>query len=201
MDDDIQRKIFEPFFTTKEIGKGTGLGLATVYGIVKQSGGYIKLRTAPGRGAEFLIYLPRTDAVPDKILPVERRAKRAATGTILVVEDEAGVKQALQRILVADGYTVVTAANGAEALNLFVARKCEIDLLITDLVMPGMGGRELARQCSALRGALKVIYLSGYTRDSLLSQQTFEEGTEYIEKPFTRDAILEHIARVLRSSD
>jgi PAS domain S-box-containing protein len=197
MNEDIQRKIFEPFFTTKEIGKGTGLGLATAYGIVKQSGGYIKVHTAPGKGAEFLIYLPRTEAAPDKIVPREHQTDRPATGTVLVVEDEAGVRQALQRILTGDGYTVVTAANGAEALELFASRGQDIDLLITDLVMPAMGGRELARQCCLLRDTLKVIYLSGYTRDSLLSQQTFEEGTEFIEKPFTRDAILERIARVL----
>ena len=199
MDEDTQRKIFEPFFTTKEIGKGTGLGLATAYGIVKQSGGYIKVRTGPGKGAEFLIYLPRSEAAPDKIVPPAPRNGCPASGTVLVVEDEAGVRQALQRILTADGYTVVTAANGAEALEVFAARRQDIDLLITDLVMPAMGGRELARQCCALRDKLKVIYLSGYTRDSLLSQQTFEDGTEFIEKPFTRDAILERIARVLRT--
>jgi two-component system cell cycle sensor histidine kinase/response regulator CckA len=101
--------------------------------------------------------------------------------------------------LTANGYTVVTAANGADALELFAARRQDIDLLITDLVMPAMGGRELARQCFVLRDKLKVIYLSGYTRDSLLSQQTFEEGTEFIEKPFTSDAILERVARVLRA--
>jgi two-component system cell cycle sensor histidine kinase/response regulator CckA len=129
----------------------------------------------------------------------ERRNGCPASGTVLVVEDEGGVRQALQRILTTNGYTVVTAANGADALELFAARREDIDLLITDLVMPAMGGRELARQCCALRDTLKVIYLSGYTRDSLLSQQTFEDGTEFIEKPFTRDAILERIARVLRT--
>jgi PAS domain S-box-containing protein len=199
MDEEIQRKIFEPFFTTKEVGKGTGLGLATAYGIVKQSGGYIKVRSAPGKGTEFLIYLPRTDAAPDAILPLERRNGSPASGTVLLVEDEDGVRQALQRILVAAGYAVIPAADGADALELFIARKGDIDLLITDLVMPGIGGRELVRQCSALRGTLKVIYLSGYTRDSLLSQETFEEGTEFIEKPFTRDAILDRISRVLHT--
>ncbi len=199
MTEDTQRKIFDPFFTTKEVGKGTGLGLATAYGIVKQSGGYIKVRSALGKGAEFLIYLPRTEAVPDKIVPPQPRDDRPASGTVLVVEDEAGVRQALHRILVAEGYTVVTAANGDEALELFAARRHDIDLLITDMVMPCMGGRDLARQCRVMRDTLRVIYLSGYTRDSLLSQQTFEEGTEFIQKPFTRDAILEHIGRVLRT--
>jgi PAS domain S-box-containing protein len=199
MTDETQRKIFEPFFTTKEVGKGTGLGLATAYGIIKQSGGYIKVRSAAGEGTDFLIYLPRTDAAPEKMLPSARRNGSPATGTVLLVEDETAVRRALQRILITAGYTVIPAADGADALELFLARKGDIDILITDLVMPGMGGRELARQCSALRDTLKVIYLSGYTRDSLLSQETFEEGTEFIEKPFTREAILDRISRVLRT--
>jgi PAS domain S-box-containing protein len=198
MSEETQQMIFEPFFTTKELGKGTGLGLATAYGIVKQSGGYIKVRTAPGEGAEFQIYLPRTGAAPARITPSLRRDDRPAGGTILVVEDDAGVRRALQRMLFAEGYTVLTAANGAEALDLFAARESDLDLLITDLVMPAMDGRELARQCCTLRRGLKVIYISGYTRDSLLSQQTFEEGMEFLEKPFTNDVILARIASVLR---
>jgi PAS domain S-box-containing protein len=199
MDEDTQRKIFEPFFTTKAVGKGTGLGLATAYGIVKQSGGYIKVRSVPGYGSEFLIYLPRTNATPEKIVVRAAGNGQAASGTVLLVEDEAPVRQALQRILLAEGYSVIAATNGTEALELFASSNGTIDLLITDLVMPEMGGRELARKCADLRSALKVIYISGYTRDSLLSQQTFEEGTEFIEKPFTRDAILDRIGRVLRS--
>ncbi|MEX2109085.1 MAG: MASE1 domain-containing protein [Gemmatimonadaceae bacterium] len=199
MDEETQGRIFEPFFTTKKIGKGTGLGLATAYGIVKQSGGYIKVRSAPGKGAEFLIYLPRTDVAPEEVVARADRNGGPASGTVLLAEDEPVVRQSLQRILAAEGYDVLGAANGAEALELFAERKDEIDLLITDLVMPGMGGRELAQECRGLRDTLKVIYISGYTRDSLLSQQTFEEGTEFIEKPFTRDAILGRIAYVLRS--
>jgi PAS domain S-box-containing protein len=199
MDEETQRQIFEPFFTTKEVGKGTGLGLATAYGIVNQSGGYVRVRTAPGQGAEFMIYLPRTDAVAEKSTHAERRNDGPASGTILVVEDEPAVRSALERMLIAGGYKVVPAENGTEALKLFDAGKDDIDLLITDLVMPGIGGRDLARQCSAIRDSLKVIYISGYTRDSLLSPQTFEEGTEFIEKPFTSDAILDRIARVLQA--
>lgn len=198
MDEDTQRKIFEPFFTTKEVGKGTGLGLATAYGIVNQSGGYMRVRTAPGKGAEFMIYLPRTDAIAEKTAHPERRDDRPASGRILVVEDEPAVRNALVRMLITGGYKVVSAENGAEAVKLFGAGK-DIDLLITDLVMPGIGGRDLARQCCAIRESLKVIYISGYTRDSLLSPQTFEEGTEFIEKPFTSDAILDRIARVLQA--
>jgi PAS domain S-box-containing protein len=199
MDEETQRKIFEPFFTTKEVGKGTGLGLATAYGIVNQSGGYMRVRTAPGKGAEFMIYLPRTEAIPEKSAHTERRDDRPASGTILVVEDEPAVRSALGRMLIAGGYKVVSAENGTEALKLFGAGKDDIDLLITDLVMPGIGGRDLARQCSLIRDSLKVIYISGYTRDSLLSPQTFEEGTEFIEKPFRSDAILERIAHVLQA--
>ena len=198
MDADTQRKVFEPFFTTKEPGKGTGLGLATAYGIVKQSGGYIKLVTAPGKGAEFQIYLPRTDAaVAEGIALPPARNGAPVKGTVLVVEDESAVRQALERLLTAEGYNVLTAANGPEALETFAKRQDEIELLITDIVMPVMGGRALAEQCLALRKSLKVIYVTGYTRDSLLSQQTFEDGTEFIEKPFTREGVLARIAEVL----
>jgi len=201
MNAEIQRKAFEPFFTTKETGKGTGLGLATAYGIVKQSGGYIKLVTSPGKGAEFQIYLPRTDAVTaDKVAVPPRHHGAPARGTVLLVEDEAAVRHALERLLTGEGYTVLTAGNGAEALQVFADRKQEIELLITDIVMPEMNGRALAEQCRALRESLKVIYVTGYTRDSLLSQQTFEDGTEFIEKPFTRDAVLARIANVLSLS-
>ena len=124
---------------------------------MKQSGGYIQIRTAPGSGAEFLIYLPRTDVAPDKIVaPLERSGKRAS-GTILVVDDEAGVRQVLERMLIAEGYSVIVAESGAEALELFVAQKDKVDLLITDIVMPNMSGHALGG-CSALRGTLKGLY-------------------------------------------
>jgi CheY-like chemotaxis protein len=201
MNAETQRKVFEPFFTTKEAGKGTGLGLATAYGIVKQSGGYIKLVTAPGKGAEFRIYLPRTDAaVVGRVAAPPRRNVAPAGRIVLVVEDEPAVRQALERLLVTEGYTVLTAANGAEALEIFARRKDDVELLITDIVMPTMSGRALAEQCSALRKSLKVIYVTGYTRDSLLSQQTFEDGTEVIQKPFTREVVLARIADVLSLS-
>jgi PAS domain S-box-containing protein len=197
MDEATQRRIFEPFFTTKETGKGTGLGLATAYGILKQSGGYIEVRTAPGEGAEFLIFLPRTQLKTDQFEIPESTAALPGFGTILVVEDEAGVRQSLLRILVAEGYTVLSAPNGKEGLAAFVAHD-NVDLLITDIVMPGMGGRDLARKCSDLRKGLKVLYVSGYTKDSLLSQQTFDDGIEFLEKPFTRDSVLKTVRQALR---
>ena len=201
MSAETQRKVFEPFFTTKETGKGTGLGLATAYGIVKQSGGYIKLVSAPGKGAEFQIYLPRTDGlVADHVVAPPRRNGDPVRGTILLVEDEEAVRHALERLLIAEGFTVLTASNGAAALETFARRQDEIELLITDIVMPAMSGRALAEQCLAMRHSLKVIYVTGYTRESLLSQQTFEDGTEFIEKPFTREGVLARIADVLTPS-
>ena len=198
MDAETQRKVFEPFFTTKEVGRGTGLGLATAYGIVKQSGGYIKVVSSPGRGTEFRIFLPRTNApVAEKPIPSERKNGHHVSGTVLVVEDEPAVRQALQRLLTAEGYGVMTAANGAEGLDLFAHSKDQIDLLITDIVMPSMTGRVLAEKCRSLRENLKVIYVSGYTRDSLLAQQTFGDGEQLIEKPFTRETVLARISEVL----
>jgi PAS domain S-box-containing protein len=198
MDESTQRRIFEPFFTTKETGKGTGLGLATAYGIVKQSGGYIQVHTAPGKGAEFLIYLPRTELRTDQFEVQQPLTPSAAFGTILVVEDEPGVRHSLVRILAAEGYTVLSAPNGKDGLEAFVANDSAVDLLITDIVMPGMGGRDLARKCSDLRASLRVLYVSGYTKDSLLSQQTFDEGVEFLEKPFTRESVLKTVRQVLR---
>jgi len=199
MDEDTRTKIFEPFFTTKSAGKGSGLGLATAYGIVKQSGGYIRVRSTRGKGTEFLIYLPRINAEPEKVVARRPKSDQAASGTVLVVDDEAGVRRVLQRILTAEGYTVAVAAGGEEALGMFKSSNVAIDLLITDIVMPGMGGRQLARECRDLRDTLKVIYISGYAPESLLSQQAIESGIEFVEKPFSRDAILERVARVMRT--
>ena len=200
MDIETQRRIFEPFFTTKEIGRGTGLGLATAYGIVKQSGGYIRVRSEPGKGTEFLIYLPRTIApLSEKHVVAAEARNGSASGTVLVVEDEGAVAHALHRLLSGAGYSVFAASNGAEALQVFAGKKEQIDLLVTDIVMPEMDGRTLAGKCSAMKRGLKVIYMSGYTRDSLLSQQTFDDDTVLIEKPFTRDKVLALIADVLTS--
>jgi two-component system, cell cycle sensor histidine kinase and response regulator CckA len=197
MDEATQRRIFEPFFTTKEVGKGTGLGLATAYGIVKQSGGYIRVHAVPGEGAEFFIYLPRTHQSPETTAQYEVQPTVFGSGRVLVVEDEAGVRSALQRILEAGGYTVLVAANGKEGLELFAKSERPIDLLIADLVMPGMGGRELATKCRELHEVIKVLYVSGYTKDSLLSQQTFDDGIQFLEKPFTRESVLDRVRHVL----
>jgi CheY-like chemotaxis protein len=193
---ETQRRIFEPFFTTK--GHGTGLGLATVYGIVKQSQGHITVCSEVGRGATFNVYLPatqedaglhRTGEMP---VPVAR-----ATETILLVEDESAVRTISTRVLREAGYTVLAASSGPEALELVMRHPGAIDALVTDVIMPQMSGRELAEQLVRLRPGLKVLYVSGYTDDSILHHGVLEPGVFFLEKPFTPEAILRKLGRVL----
>jgi two-component system cell cycle sensor histidine kinase/response regulator CckA len=197
MDKETQSRIFEPFFTTKEKGKGTGLGLSTVYGIVKQSGGYVMVQSEEQRGTTFHIYLPRVDGVTEKHAPPVAHAARGGTETVLLVEDEESVRQLVRDTLSAKGYRVVEAENGEAGIAAAARHDGSIDLVITDVVMPGMGGRELVRQLLQLRPDAKVLYLSGYTEDAILSDGTIEHGAAFLQKPFTLQSLSRKVREVL----
>ena len=200
MDAAIKARAFEPFFTTKPKGKGTGLGLATVYGIVKQSGGYVWVYSEPGRGTTFKIYLPRVDApVQPAQPPVATTGSRQGSETILVVEDQDEVRRLTRRILEARGYRVLVAANGAAALRLAHEQRGSIHLLVTDVVMPGMSGRELGLLLAAAHPTMKVLYLSGYTDESIVRHGVLEPGVAFLQKPFTADVLACKVREVLES--
>jgi two-component system cell cycle sensor histidine kinase/response regulator CckA len=199
MDQETQSLVFEPFFTTKEEGKGTGLGLATVYGIVKQSGGFIWVYSEPGCGASFKIYLPRVQE--------ERKGGRAAslnetppakgTETLLLVEDECAVRELVRGVLESAGYTVLEAAGGEEAIRMAAAHRRPIDLLLTDVVMPKMGGRDVAKAVEKMDPDIRVVYMSGYAEKAIVHQGILEPGAVLLQKPFTPDGLVRKIREVL----
>lgn len=200
MDAQTQARIFEPFFTTKEQGKGTGLGLSTVYGIVKQSGGNIWVYSEVGWGTTFKVYLPRVDQAVEQVVPVEAHAILPhATETVLLVEDEEMILKAAKEILELHGYRVLEASGSKEALAFCQTHRENIDLMITDVVMPQMGGRELAEQLRPLRPGMKVLYMSGYTDDAIAHHGVLEPGTAFLEKPFTARALAHKVREVLNA--
>jgi PAS domain S-box-containing protein len=203
MDSETQSRIFEPFFTTKGT-KGTGLGLSTVYGIVKQSGGYIWVYSEQGKGTTFKIYLPRVaDAVesPAKILvPAESVAIEPGTETILLVEDEANLRYLARQFLEKQGYRVIDAADGAVAMQIAVAHEGVIHLLLTDVIMPGMNGRELAQHILEIRPNVKVLYMSGYTENVIGRNGTLDAGVRLLQKPFTLRDLKSKVREVLDSN-
>ncbi len=200
MDKETQARIFEPFFTTKEKGKGTGLGLSTVYGIIKQSGGYVLAESEPGQGTTFRIYLPRVEDAAEPRDPV-RVSKSQAGGseTVLLVEDEESVRQLVRETLEAKGYKVLEADNGEAALRLVSQHAGPLHLLVTDVVMPGMSGRELSSQLGASHPQTKVLYLSGYTEDAIVHEGVLEPGTAFLQKPFTLQMLSRKVREVLGS--
>jgi len=197
MDRETQARIFEPFFTTKEKGKGTGLGLSTVYGIVKQSGGYILVDSQPRQGTTFRIYLPRVEEVAEAAghVPV-RQAQNGGSETVLLVEDEESVRQLVRETLEAQGYKILEAENGEEALQIANTHS-DIDMLITDVVMPGMGGRELSARLCASHPHTKLLYLSGYTEDAIVHEGVLDPGTAFLQKPFTLQTLARKVREVL----
>ena len=197
MDRDTQSRVFDPFFTTKELGKGTGLGLATVYGIVKQSAGYIWVYSELSKGTIFKVYLPRVD----ETRPVEQKEPDQLISrgceTILLVEDSDSLRELAQEYLESDGYTVLAANSGTEALQQARDFNGTIHLLLTDVVMPEMSGPELASRMASLRPAIKVIFTSGYTDDTVARQGALDPGVTFIQKPYRPKALARKIREVL----
>ncbi len=185
MSQEVRENIFEPFFTTKEVGKGTGLGLSTVYGIVKQNDGFIYVASEPGEGTTFKIYLPRFEAETAQV-PASEAAGKQPTGTetILIVEDDEAILNLSRTILEKLGYTVLAAPAPRHALHLINEHRGDVHLVITDVVMPEMNGRELAEKLSAIRPNLKCLYMSGYTADLIAHRGILDEGVNFIQKTF-----------------
>ena len=191
MDAATRARIFEPFFTTKPVGQGSGLGLATVFGIVRQSGGTVRVRSSPGEGTTFSIYLPQVPAeeMPGAVVRETSRGERGS-GTVLVVEDEGQVREFTCRVLAAHGYQCVEANNGVDALDLVEERGEDIAAVVTDVVMPGLGGGALAKRLAELRPALPVLFTSAYTAEDVVRRGLISADAPFLQKPFTPEALI-----------
>jgi PAS domain S-box-containing protein len=196
MASDVQARIFEPFFTTKELGRGTGLGLASVYGMVKQSGGWISVESEVGRGTTFKVYLPRDDGLVDRPQSTEKMDLYGRE-MILVVEDQREVRELTVKMLRAHGYTVHEAESASDALSFCRASREHLDLLVTDVVMPGMNGQELARQMKEIMPGVRVLFMSGYPDDIVTHEGLLDARSNYLQKPFTPEALARKVRKVL----
>ena len=196
MDRETLAHVFEPFFTTKAIGKGTGLGLATVHGIVTQNGGVASVCSEPGLGTTFSIYLPRSPQAPPAAGAAEEAPADQVAGTVLVVEDDEAVRRTTAAMLDALGFGVLVASGWREALALAARQDMSVDLLLTDVVMPELSGKELCERLRAVRPRLRVLYMSGYTADVIAHHDILEDGVHFIQKPFTMD----DLARAIRTA-
>jgi two-component system, cell cycle sensor histidine kinase and response regulator CckA len=200
MDKQVQEHIFEPFFTTKDVGKGTGLGLSVVYGLVRQNNGHIWFHSAPGEGTSFTIYLPVTRGIAGEEVSEPappRRPARAGSGCVLLVEDYAPVRSLAAEILKNHGYSVTEVSDAAEALAISRRRSIPFDLLLTDVVMPGMSGRELAEEMCRQCPRMRVLYMSGYTNDPILQARGLPGGAAVIQKPFTSQSLIQAVDAAL----
>jgi signal transduction histidine kinase len=199
MTPEVRDRVFEPFFTTKETSKGTGLGLSTVYGIVKQSGGNIWVYSEPGKGATFKIYLPRVDEPLGEMVreKAEEGGIPRGSETVLIVEDDDDVREVAVQILKTQGYRVLETSNGSDAFRCGEQEAGPIHLMVTDVVMPGMNGPELAKRLIPLRPEMKVLYISGYTDNAIVHHGVLEKGVNYIQKPFTVEGLARKVRDVL----
>ena len=197
MSPEVRSHLFEPFFTTKGPGKGTGLGLSTVYGIVRQAGGAVRVQSEPGQGSTFEIYLPRVDAPPEGAAGAETSSVPRGTETILLVEDEPMVRRIAARSLRGLGYTVREAGDGEEAWRLVAGHLEEIDLVVTDVVMPRLGGTELADRLRAERPGIAILFVSGYTDHALALQALIAQGCQLLQKPFPPAALGKRVRELL----
>jgi signal transduction histidine kinase len=196
MNEETQAHLFEPFFTTKEKGKGTGLGLSTVYGIVKQSQGYIHVYSEVGKGTTVKIYLPRADGEAEAVSPAPSTEPKGRE-TVLVVEDEGSVRELVEKVLTGKGYRVLTASDGNEGLRVAEGHPDPIHMLLTDVVMPGMGGRELAGRLEAARNGMKVLFMSGYSEKAVSRHGILEDGLAFLQKPFSSETLLRKVRETL----
>jgi CheY-like chemotaxis protein len=202
MDKETLSRIFEPFFTTKEQGKGTGLGLATVYGIIRQSGGHLWAYSEPGKGSTFKLYFPRVDAAAERPRSeIEDVTARRGSETILLVEDEEQVRVLVRNVLRRNGYQVHDARTPAEAIGISGEVKETIHLLITDVVMPQMSGRQLAHTLQPHRPGMRVLYVSGYTDNTIVRHGVLEAGIAFLQKPLTPDVLLKKVREVLEAPE
>jgi PAS domain S-box-containing protein len=197
MTPDMQKRAFEPFFTTKEVGQGSGLGLATAYGIVRQSGGHIWLYSEPGIGTTFQIFLPSVDQLEEPALPTPALTASSGEGTILVVEDDAGIRALVEEVLSSAGYTVLVAEDGASALRVSTEYAGPIQLLLTDMILPKMSGKEIAANLRALRPEMTVLFMSGYTREVMAHNGTLDPEMNFIQKPWSPRVLRERIQTLL----
>ncbi|MBF8258374.1 MAG: Blue-light-activated protein, partial [Actinobacteria bacterium] len=199
MNENTRSRLFEPFFTTKEKGKGTGLGLSTVYGIVKQSGGYIWVYSEPGKGATFKVYFPRVLTAAESVKEGTKEPLLRGKETVLVVEDEETVRSLVRDVLIEHGYTVLTAIDGQDAIKIGREYKEPIHLIVTDVVMPKTGGREAVESLAPHLPGVKVLYMSGYTDDAIVHHGVLDKGISFLQKPFTPDSLLRKVREVLET--
>jgi two-component system cell cycle sensor histidine kinase/response regulator CckA len=198
MDPEVLSRIFEPFYTTKDVGKGTGLGLSTVYGTVEQSGGYVAVDSKPGKGTEFKIFLPRVEAFPEPLKAEGTPTwRKTGTETILLVEDDAAVRELAHDILRSCGYRVLVVAD-PKSLNVVLQQNPgTIHILVTDVLMPGINGREVAREVQRQHPETKTLYMSGYAYHTMLGRGVLEAGALFIQKPFTPSQLSKKVREVL----